>query len=273
MNVEILKQKDTERFASVVLLPPKGESGTLFVFGAEEDGEPVGSLVLFPADKIASVYSVYVKPEHRNKGIGAALVQEAKKLLSPTRFSVLTADFSSDHPDIGYLLESQNFFIHPTAYDYAFSYQNADSLRRQAANVDISNVISVADMTIEQEAEFSEMASDGGFSNFAKQRDAERSLSCGVFEQNALRAIMLCTTEEDGEKKAVRIDYVESKEEGGAAFLKLLRHFLTTLPKLYPEDTEIRFLGLNDRLETLAIEYLGGYLKERATYYQAVGEA
>lgn len=273
MKVELLKQKDAPRFMPVLLLPEDQADGKALVFGAEENDEPVGSIVLLARETTAELFSIYVKPEFRRKGVGTALLSEARKDLAPTKVTVLTADFSSEYQDIGFFLEAQNFFIHPTAYDYAYSYQDADVLRRQAAAADISRVVPVVDMTPVQEEEFISMAEGSGYEHILKRRDTERSLSCGIFDDDDVRAVMICSLEENDGKKAIRIDLVEGKEEGGMGFLKLLRHFLSTLPKLYPEDTEIRFLGVNDRLEDLAIEYLGSALKERLTYYQAVGEA
>ena len=277
MEILFIRKKDLPRYQPLLFLPEtEEERSRMVVLGAEEAGEPIGTLVVLLEETLVELYSIYVREEHRGQGVGTALLAKVREKLKKSVIRTIEADFSMEYADVGFFLDRNGFFIQPDASDYSIRYRDLKVLARTAPEIPGLKAAFYSQMRPERQKIFERMVNNlAGMDLFDRSFSLEKRLSGLTYDEMGKPwDLLICTSEIEDKRWVLRIMALTGLGERTDRLLFLLRYFLEQVPAYYPEDTEIRFSGLPEGLEDRILSEVDEEkITEWDVYFHAVGEA
>ncbi|MCR5487186.1 MAG: GNAT family N-acetyltransferase [Lachnospiraceae bacterium] len=274
MEIIQLGKKTLPLFQEILFEPERALLPSSLAIGMVEDGVPAGTAVFGLHQGQLRLYSIYVRPEYRRRGIASKVIRDLAALGQSADALFLEADFMDTQEDVGEFLHAMGFLLTPDSAVYEFDLRRAresEAVRKWLYRKEYpGNLKSFAALEEKEKRRVLRFLEDTGY---PLERLEERSFDpelgqCIFFPGIEVQSVLVCLME-GGD---IIIDHFASKGKMSLESVHLFRGFLDALDKRGVEDAKVLFLPEQEKIVEFAETILQEEIRQTGVLVHSVLE-
>ncbi|MCR5625759.1 MAG: GNAT family N-acetyltransferase [Lachnospiraceae bacterium] len=238
-----------EYFKNLLYLESMPNGAEMLFAGAVEDGYPVAAIAMQKDDDVANIISVYTIEKYRRKGMGTRLIEACVQIADEFNATRIESDFSLSDPGVCELLKKNDFEIFegdPILMVPISSLMKSSRVKKLLKYSDDSvKAKSLKNLNASEKRIMWDVLVDDVPSESEKKVSEDISNAI-VDNSGVLHACLLASYYPDD--KNVLIEWLGSYTDSQTDIPRVLKRFLATVIKDYPDVESISFCILNEKI-------------------------